>query len=104
MGIIALGVLLLPVIGVVALLVLGFILVLIVGGFIYRAMYGDPLQRMRQAQQDMHINPNSRRPFSGSDSEQRRTQQRSHTTRFRAQSQEVEDAVVVEEKHRCKEK
>lgn len=99
-GLVALGVLLLPVIGVVALLILGLIVVLVVGGFIYRAMYGDPLQQMKKNQQDMHINPNSSRPFSRGDCAHQPKSQRAHCARFRATSQEVEDAVVVEEKHR----
>ena len=94
---VGIGVLLLPVIGVVALIILGLVVVTIIGGLIYRAMYGDPLARMREMNEDMRINPQSANPF-GSRTHQEDEEQA--PKRFRSQVQDVEDAVVVEEKQR----
>lgn len=91
------GVLLLPVIGVVALIILGLVVVTIIGGLIYRAMYGDPFARMREMNNDMRINPQSSNPF-GAKSHQESEEPASK--RFHGRAQDVEDAVVVEEKQR----
>ncbi len=96
-ALVGLGVLLLPVLGIVALIVL----VLIAGGLIYRMIYGDPFERARnrmreQMAQAMRAQgapqPHQAPPSSAAQNQSRFTS--------RAQTQEVEDAVIVEEKPR----
>lgn len=96
-GLIGLGVLLLPVIGAVALIILGIIVFMLIAGFIYRLIYGDPLQRMREMSEGMRINPQSNNPFGS----RPQPEQKPQTPRaFKGRPQDVEDAVVVEERQR----
>ena len=96
-GLIGLGVLLLPVIGAVALIILGIIVFMLIAGFVYRLIYGDPLQRMREMNEGVRINPQSSNPFGSRPQEQPKQQ----TPRaFKGRPQDVEDAVVVEERQR----
>ena len=95
-AIIGLGVLLLPVIGVIALVILGIIAFLVIGGVIYRWIYGNPLDALYQRQGGMRVNPDSRPDTEPvREASEKRTRVRS---RFRSRSQDIEDAVIVEER------
>lgn len=92
-GVVALGIFLLPVIGVMALIVLGIVAVVVIGGMIYRWLYGDPWQQVREEQNGVEINPSFRRSESRQEAKSMPSRLR---TRFR-RDEKIEDAVVVEE-------
>ena len=93
--VVGLGILLLPVVGVIALIILGLIAFFVVGGIIYRWIYGNPLDRMRERAEGMRVNPEFKTP---------RQSQPTYPTgsreevKMRVRNEVVEDAVEVKEK------